>query len=122
MEGLIPPAISCREETSKNIRWLGGSFFLIVCATLILAAVVFKQAIIQFCLFYLNYLLILLGGPVFRRIARSPHRQAAEQRRNLSKGRMPKKGMYFTTMVGEDRFPGFFDLQPQYGDSGILPA
>ena len=99
MEGYTTRHI-LQEETKKNIRWLGGSLLIIICVTLIVAALAFGHAFIQFCLFYLNYLLVLLGVLVLGGLLAAiivKLQNSAE----FVKGRVPKKGMYFTTMFGK---------------------
>ncbi|MBG0788457.1 MAG: hypothetical protein H0S79_25480 [Anaerolineaceae bacterium] len=108
-----------KDETKKNIHWLGGSFLIIVCATLIVAAVVFNQAFIQFSLFYLNYLFVLLGvmalgGLLASIIVRMQN--SAE----FVKGRVPKKGMYFTTMFGKVIFLVFLIFSLSMGIRDIV--
>jgi len=89
-----------QEEARKNMRWLGGCFLIIVCTTLIITALVFRTSFIQFYFFYLRYLLILLGililgGLLAAIIVR------LQNNAEFVKGRVPKKGMYFTTMFGK---------------------
>jgi len=108
-----------QDEARKNMRWLCRSSLIVVSGTIMIAAGIFKHIFIQFCLFYLRYLLILLGililGGLFAAIIVQLQNKA-----EFVKGRVPKKGMYLTTMVGKIVFLIFLLFSLSLGVRNII--
>lgn len=118
MEGYTTVNI-LQDEARKNRRWLGISLLIVISSTLITSAVLFRHAFIQFCLFYLRYLLILLGvlivsGLLTAIIVKS------QDNAEFAKGRVPKKGMYLTTMFGKIVFLIFLLFSLSIGIRDII--
>ncbi|HCU57986.1 MAG TPA: hypothetical protein DF984_07190 [Anaerolineaceae bacterium] len=87
-------------EIRKNQRWALLSLLTIIGGTLLIAAVIFRITFIQFFLFYLCYLIYLIGilivGGVFAALVVLFQNDA-----EYVKGKVPKKGMYLTTLLGK---------------------
>lgn len=89
-----------RNEIRKNQRWVLLSLLTIIGGTFLIAAVIFRVTYVQFCVFYLRYLIYLIGilivgGAIAAFIV------LFQNDAEYVKGKVPKKGMYLTTHLGK---------------------
>jgi len=108
-----------KDEIRKNQKWALLSLLVILGGTLLIAAVIFRITFIQFCLFYLRYLIYLIGilivGGVFAALIVLFQNDA-----EYVKGKVPKKGMYLTTLLGKIVFLVFLLYSLSIGIRDIL--
>ena len=108
-----------QDEARKNKKWALLSLLVLISGALLIAAIVFRITYIQFCLFYLRYLIYLIGifviGGVFAALIVLFQNDA-----EYVKGKVPKKGMYLITLLGKIVFLVFLLFSLSIGIRDII--
>ena len=108
-----------RNEIRKNQKWVLLSLLTIIGGMFLIAAVIFRVTYVQFCLFYLRYLvyligILIVGGAIAALIV------FFQNKAEYVKGKVPKKGMYLTTLLGKIVFLVFLLYSLSIGIRDII--
>ena len=106
-------------DIRKNQKWVLLSLLTIIGGTFLIATVIFRVTYVQFCLFYLRYLvyligILIVGGAIAALIV------FFQNKAEYVKGKVPKKGMYLTTLLGKIVFLVFLLYSLSIGIRDII--